>query len=87
LIDPEDWSEEELEIFALFRYKCVRCGKPAEVIHEDVPKSRKPTTWMEKENRSPLCVHCHNWAHYKGTVYSSKLLKAKKRQFLESLQP
>lgn len=81
MINPEDWSEEELSIFEMYDWKCVRCRKPSEVIHEDIPKSRNPKHWMEVENRSPLCVHCHNWAHYKGTKYSAPLLKEKKKQF------
>jgi 5-methylcytosine-specific restriction endonuclease McrA len=85
MINREDWSEDELEIFDMFNGKCIRCSKPAEVIHEDVPKSRKPKTWMEKENRSPLCIHCHNWAHYKGTRYSAGLLRELKRKLLNAI--
>jgi len=81
MIDRQEWSEEELEIFDEYGGKCVKCGKPADVIHEDVPKSKRPKTWMEKGNRSPLCVSCHNWAHYKGTAYSSKILKECKKRY------
>ena len=86
-IDRKLWSDEELEIFDLFDGKCIRfhsCHNMAEVIHEDVPKSRRPKTWMKKENRSPLCVSCHNWAHYKGTSYSSRILKQCKQEILDA---
>ena len=86
-MDRELWSDEELEIFDLFGGKCIRfrvCHNMAEVIHEDVPKSRRPKTWMERDNRSPLCVSCHNWAHYRGTSYSSKTLKKWKKEILDA---
>ena len=83
-MDRELWSDEELEIFDLFYGRCIKCGKPAVVIHEDVPKSRRPKTWMERDNRSPLCVSCHNWAHYRGTSYSSKMLKQGKKEILDA---
>ena len=83
-IDRKLWSDEELEIFDLFSGRCIKCGEPSTVIHEDVPKSRRPKTWMKKENRSPLCVSCHNWAHYKGTSYSSRILKQCKQEILDA---
>ena len=67
MINPADWSEEELGLFAEYNNRCVRCNKPAEVIHEIIPKSRRPYTWMDIQNRVPLCVDCHNWAHTVGS--------------------
>jgi hypothetical protein len=84
MINREDWSEEEVEIFALFGYRCVRCGEPSEVLHEDIPKSRRPKTWMEKGNRSPLCIFCHDWAHRGGTRNSARELKELKKDYLDA---
>lgn len=60
------WSKDETKIFEDFRNKCIRCRKPAKVLHEIIPKSRNPKNWDEPTNRVPLCVECHNWVHYNG---------------------
>ena len=81
MIDKSLWSEEEISIFEYYNYKCVRCSKPAEVIHEIIPKSRRPYTWMDIENRIPLCVECHNWAHKVGSRNSIPELVKQKKQY------
>ena len=61
------YTEEELAIFAEFNGRCARCGNVAIVLHEIVPKSKRPRTWKAKGNRISLCNDCHIWAHSRGT--------------------
>lgn len=68
------WGDDELAIFAEFSGKCARCGDIAVTLHEIIPKSRKPKTWKTPENRIPLCVNCHLWAHSHGTRQSRQEL-------------
>ena len=73
MVQDGDLGREE--VLRLFNYRCVRCNKPAVVVHEIVPKSRRPKTWMEIENRVPLCDECHFWAHQRGAKSSAEELK------------
>ena len=70
----ENWSEEELEIFRRFRFRCIVCGQKAVTLHEIVPKSKAPKTWMKSENRVPLCNFCHERNHKYGTRRSRERL-------------
>jgi len=63
------------EVLELFRHKCVRCGRHTYIVHEIVPKSRLPKTWMMPENRVPLCDLCHAWAHQRGAASSAQELR------------
>lgn len=65
------------------RCRCVRCGKYSETVHEIVPKSRRPKTWMQPENRVVLCIECHVWAHSKGAKSSAEELTRLRKQRLE----
>ena len=62
-----NYTEEELSIFDEFDGRCARCGNTAIVLHEIVPKSKRPKTWNTPENRIPLDNDCHILAHMKGT--------------------
>jgi len=73
--NPELWDEEEQKIWKFFDYKCLKCGRPGDVIHEIVPKSRAPKTWKEFGNRVLLCVECHEWVHWMGAGKVAGLLK------------
>lgn len=64
------WDKEEISIFEEFNYKCARSGHKAIVLHEIVPKSKRPKTWKNRDNRIPLCADCHEWAHSRGTKAS-----------------
>ena len=47
-------------IFAYYRGRCVLCWvRPAVTIHEIEPRSKRPKTWREFENRAPLDAYCH----------------------------
>ena len=69
----ENWTEDEIEIFRQFRFRCISCDDKAVVLHELVPKSRLKD-WKREGNRVPLCAVCHENAHKLGTRYSRKLL-------------
>jgi 5-methylcytosine-specific restriction endonuclease McrA len=71
-----NYTEEELEIFLEFDDRCARCGQPSIVLHEIVPKSKRPKTWNTKDNRIPLCNDCHLLAHAKGTRNSKDELQS-----------
>ena len=73
-LQMELWTDEEIEIFKQFNFKCVRCLKLAVTLHEIRPKSLAPKTWMKPENRIPICAKCHSWAHDRGTSYSAPIL-------------
>ena len=79
----ELWTEEEVAIFKLFHYKCIRCGYKAITLHEECPKSRCPKTWKDPENRDPLCAKCHNWAHRAGTRFSAPILRVLRKERLK----
>ena len=78
----ELWTEEEISIFELFHYRCIRCGQKAITLHERKPKSLN-INWKDPENRDPLCFKCHNWAHRVGTKISAPLLKICRRERLK----
>lgn len=71
------WTQEELEIFALFDGRCaINPSHKAVTLHEIIPKSLAPKTWMLPENRIPLCNSCHRMVHDEGSVkYRQKLRK------------
>lgn len=74
MIDRDLWSAEELEIFEITNYKCLRCNQPADVLHELTPKSKAPRTWRKPDNRIPLDFRCHEWAHRVGSKISKPIL-------------
>jgi 5-methylcytosine-specific restriction endonuclease McrA len=70
-----DWTEQELEIFEQFHWRCIRCPRKAVTLHEIVPKSKRPKDWDDPENRVPICNECHRWAHDRGTRSSEQELR------------
>lgn len=72
-------------IFWLFDNKCIRCGRPTNIIHEIVPISHGKSS-LHWKNRVPLCdsepMFCHTWAHGVGTNNSIPILQEKRKQFL-----
>lgn len=84
MIDKSLWTEPEIQIFAEFSYKCLYClTNDAVTLHELIPKSLAPKTWMKPENRVPLCAKCHSWAHQIGTKQSRKILEEKRGRIRE----
>jgi len=85
MINKSDWTSEQLEIFGLYNYKCLHCypNRDAVTLHELVPKSLAPKTWDRPDNKVPLCVGCHEWAHKKGTKSSRTILERQRKEFLD----
>jgi hypothetical protein len=77
-VDSRDYTQSELEIFNQSNYRCVRCNKPAIVLHELEPKSRRPKTWDEPDNKVALCINCHSWAHEVSCRVSAPILREMK---------
>jgi 5-methylcytosine-specific restriction endonuclease McrA len=73
-------------VLEIFHYRCVRCGRPTRCVHEIVPRSRRPKTWMLPDNRVAICTACHLWAHSKGARTSAPELEILRRQRLEEYE-
>lgn len=67
------WTFEELELLEKFKYRCVRCQKLFDTIHECIPRSQGKDS-MDITNRVLICVDCHTWAHLVGTKKSAPIL-------------
>ena len=78
----EGWTEEELQIFRLFNFRCIMdCGRKAVTLHEIVPKSLRPKDWNAPENRVPVCNECHNMIHHNGTrKYRTQLQELRQKR-------
>jgi len=70
------------KIIHIFRGRCIRCMRPANVVHEDEPRSLRPKTWAAIENRTPLCDACHEWVHQQGAMSVITELKTLKKKRL-----
>ena len=78
------------EIFSIFGFRCVKCGRPTNVIHEIIPISHGKSS-LVIENRIPLCDFptfnsCHDWAHRVGTRISIPILQQVRLDFLTRSQ-
>lgn len=70
-----EWSAEELEIFALYKGKCILCSaRKAVTLHEIIPRSKRPKTWNTPENRVPVCAECHTKIHLTGAKHFVSVL-------------
>src|SRR3990172_9514008 len=59
-----EWNQYILD---QYQNKCIVCGYSyAVVVHEIVPKSKRPKTWMTEDNCIPLCISHHQMAHRFG---------------------
>ena len=73
-------------VLKIFDGRCVRCGRPTNVVHEIVPISNGKK-YLAIKNRVPLCDFpyensCHSWAHGIGTRNSIPILLEKRAEFL-----
>ena len=68
-------------ILWLFDSKCVKCGRPTNIIHEIVPISHGKGA-LHWTNRVPVCMVCHDWAHSVGTRTSIPILQDIRRKFI-----
>ena len=52
------------EVMRIYGGKCILCGASFGVtVHELVPKSLAPKTWMKVSNRVTLCAVHHEYVH------------------------
>lgn len=61
------------KIIEYFKGRCIICNAVAVVVHEIEPRARGKRS-MRTENRVPLCVNCHDWAHNVGANASKDAL-------------
>ena len=51
-------------VMNMFHGECILCHSSWGVtVHEIIPRSLAPKTWMEVANRVPLCSVCHEKVH------------------------
>ena len=60
-----------------FKGTCVLCYGAATSIHEIVPRSKIPATWMEIDNRVTLCNSCHHKVQDNPAAWEKKLIQAR----------
>lgn len=77
----EALEEDRDFILFLFRGKCLKCGKPTNIIHEIIPISHGNVA-LHWTNRVPLCDNHHNWAHDIGTNNSIPILQEMRWSYL-----
>lgn len=77
----EQLAKDKKFILWLFDNRCVRCGRPTNVIHEIIPISHGKVA-LNWKNRVTLCQFCHSWAHDIGTNISIQVLQVKRREFI-----
>lgn len=76
---------EGVEIWDVFRGRCFICTKPANTIHEIIPRARGKLA-MEKKNRAPVCVECHDDIHRQGvSLYMVARLQEQRKDYLISI--
>lgn len=81
VVDPD-----REKIFVMYKYRCVKCGKPATEIHEKLPRSYGKRA-MRIGNRVPLCHSCHMWAHEVSARNTSLALTQCQIKFLRYNHP
>ena len=67
-----EWKQRILD---LYQNRCVVCRSPIVVVHEIVPKSKRPKTWMTEDNCITLCQEHHLLAHRYGYKRYEKQLR------------
>ena len=68
-------------ILDLFDSRCLVCGAKTDIIHEIIPISHGKNS-LKIENRVPLCLVHHDWAHSVGTNNSIPILQQKREEYL-----
>lgn len=55
--------------------KCLLCGKPTEVAHHHVHKSKSTRLRYEIDNLVNLCHSCHQKLHHNESFWASKIVE------------
>jgi 5-methylcytosine-specific restriction endonuclease McrA len=71
-------------VWKTYKGRCVRCKKPANSVHELIPRSLAPNEWGYFANMVTLCRPCHKWAQ-EDTTMSAPILRQLADKFLEDL--
>lgn len=66
--------------------KCLLCGKPTNVAHHHVHKSKSLILRYDLENLINLCSSCHFALHQNESYYASKIVKIKGLKWFDSLE-
>ncbi len=62
-------DQNDILIKTIFKNRClVNPAHTGTVIHEIVPRSQRPKSWMEPKNRVLLCNECHSQIHQEGAA-------------------
>lgn len=78
-------EEIRQECLNLFNYRCIRCQRYTETVHEIIPRSHGIKAYV-LENSVPLCNACHDWAHRIGTLRSAVILNSLRKERLTRCQ-
>ena len=65
---------------------CLLCGKPTQVAHHHVHKSKSLILRHDEENIINLCNSCHCALHHNESYYASKIIQIKGLPWFESLE-
>ena len=65
-----------------FNHRCIFCGRITNEIHEIIPKSKRPYSWMEFDNCVPLCREHHAEIHNTGASNHVKRLRERRDKIL-----
>lgn len=72
------------EILAYFSYRCLlNPGHTAVCVHEIIPRSQRPKTWMEFKNRVTLCAECHDKIHHDGASNWVEILTRLRKEWIK----
>lgn len=66
--------------------KCLLCGRPTEVAHHHVHKSKSSILRYDLENLINLCNSCHFALHQNESYYASKIVKIKGLKWFDYLE-
>lgn len=66
--------------------KCELCGRPANVAHHFVHKSKSNKLRYEIINLIPLCNSCHFALHHNESEYAAKIVKKRGLLWFDTLE-
>ena len=73
-------------LIAEFHPRCLLCGKPTQVAHHFVHKSKSNRLRYDFENLIPLCHSCHCALHNNESLYAARIVKIKGLRWFGKLE-
>ena len=73
-------------IIKLLHPKCLLCGKPTEVAHHHIHKSKSAILRYNFDNLINLCHHCHFVLHQNESYWASKIVQIKGLKWFAKLE-